>query len=564
MFSTKFHSFRRIVPRNFLTKNFSTSELTTSSALGLDKVGISSSSPVYRNLSYEDVAKHEKENKEGEITNNGTYSVDTGKFTGRSPKDKFIVSREGSEIEKNIWWGEINQKTSEETFQVLHEKVKNFYNGKDCDKIYVFDGYCGANKNTQKKVRIITNLAWQHHFVKNMFIRPETKEEVENFKPDFTIINGCKVVAEEYEKLGLNSEVFITFDIEKELALIGGTWYGGEMKKGIFSMMNYWLPNQDIMPMHCSANIGKNKKTGVENTALFFGTGKTTISADPHRNLIGDDEHGWDSEGVFNFEGGCYAKTIDLSRESEPEIYDAIKTNALLENVVLKNGEPDYTDGSKTQNTRVSYPLEHIPNHQIGGKGGHPENIIFLTCDAYGVLPPVSKLSSGQAMYHFLSGYTAKVAGTERGVTEPQATFSPCFGAAFLPLHPTRYADLLERKVQDHKSNVYLVNTGWTGGVYGVGNRMSIHDTRECVDNILDGSLAEFGQEEFEVDPIFGFQVPKKLGNIAPSVLIPRESWEDKEAYDKQRIKLAKMFQDNFSQYVTPGHTDYTEYGPKL
>lgn len=533
---------------------FSTSETTTAAALGLEKLGINNDkATVFRNLSYEDVAKHEKENGEGSFVNNGTFAVDTGKFTGRSPGDKWIVKQAPSA--DKIWWGSVNQPTTPEVFDELYEKVTEHYS--EADKMYVFDGYCGANPNSKKDVRIITSLAWQHHFVKNMFIRPKTKEEVADFKPQYTIINACKVVDDDYKKHGHNSEVFVAFNIEKEVAIIGGTWYGGEMKKGIFSMMNYWLPNEGIMAMHCSANKGKNG-----DTALFFGlsgTGKTTLSADPNRALIGDDEHGWDEEGIFNFEGGCYAKTINLSIETEPDIYKAIKPNALLENVVIKEGEPDYFDVSKTQNSRVSYPLEHIENHDPASAGGHPENIIFLTCDAYGVLPPVSKLSAGQAMYHFLSGYTAKVAGTERGITEPTATFSACFGAAFLPLHPTVYADLLQKKIEKHGSSVYLVNTGWTGGGNGVGERMSIKNTRECIDRILDGSIKN---SEFQTEEKFGLSIPKTLGDIPSSVLNPKEAWSDKAAYDAAADKLASMFQDNFTTYISPGFTDYSPFGP--
>ncbi|KAF0683929.1 Aste57867_24010 [Aphanomyces stellatus] len=520
----------------------------------LEKVGIKTSGTVYRNLSYAEIAEHELKNNEGQFVANGTFKVDTGKFTGRSPKDKYFVEQEPSK--KNIWWGSINQPMKASVFDELHAKVTQHYN--EAEKVYVFDGYCGANKNSRKRVRIITELAWQHHFVTNMFIRAKTKEEVENFEPEFTIINACKVTDEDYKKHGLNSEVFVGFNIEKNVAIIGGTWYGGEMKKGIFSMMNYWLPLEKIMAMHCSANKGKNG-----DTALFFGlsgTGKTTLSADPQRYLIGDDEHGWDDEGIFNFEGGCYAKTINLSEENEPDIYRAIKRDAMLENVwVDANNEPDYYNTSKTENGRVSYPIHHIDNHEPTSSGGHPNNIVFLTADAYGVLPPVSKLNDGQAMYHFLSGYTAKVAGTERGVTEPTATFSACFGAAFLPLHPTKYADLLQEKIQKHKSNVYLVNTGWTGGEYGVGKRMSIKDTRACIDAILDGSIKK---SEFKVDPIFGLAVPKTLGNISPSILNPRDAWADKEKYDKTAHKLAGMFKENFKKYVSKDHTDYSKFGP--
>lgn len=521
-----------------------------------------SAAQVFHNLSYDEIAQHEKNNavEEGCVfVANGTCKVDTGKFTGRSPSDKYIVRQEPSA--DNIWWGDINQPMDEAVFNELYEKVMRHYNSKDVDQMYVFDGYCGANAHSRKNVRIITELAWQHHFVTNMFIRPTTKSEVADFAPDFTIINACKVVDEDFERHGTNSEVFVAFNIEKQVAIIGGTWYGGEMKKGIFSMMNYWLPLEGIMAMHCSANKGKKG-----DTALFFGlsgTGKTTLSADPHRDLIGDDEHGWDQDGIFNFEGGCYAKTINLSEANEPDIYHAIKRDALLENVWVdsETNVPDYYNTSKTENGRVSYPIHHIANYEPTSSGGHPEHVVFLTCDAYGVLPPVSKLSSGQAMYHFLSGYTAKVAGTERGVTEPTATFSACFGAAFLPLHPTKYADLLAKKLKAHETNVYLVNTGWTGGAVGVGERMSISNTRACIDAILDKSIEV---AEFTTDPIFGFEVPQALGNVPAEVLNPKSSWSDPQAYDLMAEKLAKMFQDNFQKYISAEHTDYSSFGPKV
>ena len=535
---------------------FSTSQTTTPNALGFEKLGMKSNATVFRNLSYDDIAQHEKNNREGVFVANGTCAVDTGKFTGRSPKDKFIV--EQSPSKENLWWGSINQPMTNEAFNELYDKVIAHYD--TVDKMYVFDGYCGANKNSRKNVRIITELAWQHHFVTNMFLRAQSVDETKDFSPDFTIINACKVVDEDWKRHGTNSDVFVAFNIEKNVAIIGGTWYGGEMKKGIFSMMNYWLPLEGIMSMHCSANKGKNG-----DTALFFGlsgTGKTTLSADPHRDLIGDDEHGWDDEGIFNFEGGCYAKTINLSEENEPDIYRAIKPNALLENVWIdEKNQPDYYNTTKTENGRVSYPIFHIDNHEPTSSGGHPDNIVFLTADAYGVLPPVSKLSSGQAMYHFLSGYTAKVAGTERGVTEPTATFSACFGAAFMTLHPTKYADLLQKKLERHETATYLVNTGWTGGAYGVGERMSIKNTRACIDAILDGSISN---SEFTTDPIFGLAIPKTLGNIPSSVLNPREAWADKQAYDETAIKLAQMFQENFKKYISKDHTDYSSFGPKI
>eukprot|EP00941_MAST-03F_sp_MAST-3F-sp1_P003962 g3962.t1 len=551
----------------------------------LEAIGITNpSQTIHHNLSYMELFEHEKKNNEGVVLNadyGETFAVDTGKFTGRSPKDKWIVKNIGSESDKNMWWGDVNQPTSPE----LYEKAQNHFNS--LDDVYVFDGYCGASPASKKKVRFVHELAWQQHFVTNMFIRPEKGEELEGFDPDFTIINACSLTNENWKEHGLNSEVAIAFNIEKKVAVIFGTWYGGENKKGkydnilflnpnnayiyiyfitnrlskrktgIFALMNYWLPLEGRMTMHCSANVGKKG-----DSALFFGlsgTGKTTLSADPERYLIGDDEHGWDEDGIFNFEGGCYAKTINLKEENEPEIYRAITTDALLENVHYDaDNRPDYDNVEKTQNGRVSYPIYHIPNWHKPQMADHPKSVIFLTCDAFGVLPPVAKLSSGQAMYHFLSGYTAKVAGTERGVTEPEATFSACFGAAFLTLHPTRYADLLQEKLEKHGAEAYLVNTGWSGGAYGVGERMSIKETRACIDAILDGSISS---ASFTEDEVFGFQVPTELPGVASSVCNPR--WEDGAAYDKQAQKLADMFKDNFKKYTGPGVTDYTDFGPK-
>jgi len=529
--------------------------------IGITKLGITNPTTIHHNLSYEDLAEHERKNNEGVFAKaeyGDTFTVDTGKFTGRSPKDKWIVLNKGSESEKNIWWGAVNQPTTPEVFDDLYKIAIDKYNKED--SCYVFDGYCGANPVSQKKVRFIHDQAWSQHFVTNMFIRPKTREEIgESFEPDFTVINACSEVDAEWKKHNLNSEVAVAFNIEKRVAVILGTRYGGENKKGIFSLMNYWLPLEGYMAMHCSANVGKNG-----DSALFFGlsgTGKTTLSCDPERALIGDDEHGWDGDGIFNFEGGCYAKTINLSEKSEPEIYRAIKRDAMLENVMIKpDGTPDYHDVSKTQNGRVSYPIHHIPNWHEPQMAGHPKNIIFLTCDAFGVLPPVSKLSGGQAMYHFLSGYTAKVAGTERGVTEPQATFSACFGAAFLTLHPTKYADLLQQKMEKHQSTAYLVNTGWSGGAYGTGERMSLKTTRACIDSILSGDISN---ASFTKDPNFGFDVPNELAGVPADVCNPRNAWEDKDAYDAQAFKLASMFKDNYKQYVQDGVTNYTSFGPK-
>ena len=519
-------------------------------SLGLENVG-----KVYRNLDVDSLMKHAVENEGAKISSTGALMVDTGIFTGRSPKDKFFVNQDPSN--KYIAWGDINRKVSKEVYEDLEVVAKKQLGGKD---LYVTDVYCGSSLDSRKSVRFITEVAWQAHFIQNMFIVPP-KEDLENFEPEFTVYNACKTVDMAYVSHGLHSEVFVVFNVEDNTALIGGTWYAGEMKKGVFSMMNYWLPLEGKLPMHCSANIGENG-----DTALFFGlsgTGKTTLSTDPKRRLIGDDEHGWDDNGVFNFEGGCYAKVINLDGESEPDIFNAIKKGAILENVVAdENGVVDYTDGSKTENTRVSYPLDHIPNHTPDMKGGHPTNIIFLCADAFGVLPPVAKLDKQQAMYYFLSGYTAKVAGTERGITEPVATFSSCFGEAFLPLNPTVYAELLGKKIDQHNVNVYLVNTGWTGGPYGVGSRMSIKNTRACINGILDGSIND---SEFETLPVFNLTIPKTLNGVDTVVLNPRNTWEDKTAYDETKKKLAAMYIENFKKYLTlESEYDFTAAGPVL
>ena len=521
----------------------------------LEELGLKNVGKVYHNLGYDDLIQHELENGECSMTSSGATTVDTGVFTGRSPKDKFFVNQAPSN--KYIAWGDVNQKIDKAIFDELFELSKKQLSGKD---LYVTDVFTGASPSSKRSIRFITEIAWQSHFVTNMFIRP-TEGELQSFKSDFTVFNACKAVNDKWQEHGLNSEVFVLFNIEENVAIIGGTWYGGELKKGIFSMMNYWLPLEGKLSMHCSANIGKDG-----DTALFFGlsgTGKTTLSTDPERRLIGDDEHGWDDDGVFNFEGGCYAKVINLDPKSEPEIYAAIKRGALLENVVVDDcGDVDYSSCVKTENTRVSYPINHIPNHEASLTGGHVKNIIFLTADAFGVLPPVSKLTKEQAMYYFLSGYTAKVAGTERGITEPVATFSACFGEAFLPLHPTVYAKLLGEKIDKHGVNVYLVNTGWTGGGYGVGKRMSIKDTRACINAILDGSINSC---EFDTTKTFRLKVPKQLGDINPNVLNPRNAWADKEAFDQTRDKLASMFVKNFKKYQTANaEFDYSEAGPKV
>ena len=523
--------------------------LDIKNSLGLENVG-----QVYLNLDVDTLIDHAVENEGAKIASSGALMIDTGIFTGRSPKDKYFAFADPSS--KYISWGDVNRYIDQKTYESMLNTSKEQLSGKD---LYVTDVYCGSSLNSRKSVRFITEIAWQAHFIKNMFIVP-SNSDLENFTPDFTIYNACKVENKDWQAQGLHSEVYVAFNVEENEAVIGGTWYAGEMKKGVFSMMNYWLPLDGKMAMHCSANVGEKG-----DTALFFGlsgTGKTTLSTDPKRALIGDDEHGWDDDGVFNFEGGCYAKVINLDQSSEPEIFAAIRKGAILENVVADDdGNVDYTDGSKTENTRVSYPINHIDNIQPGSIAGHPTNIIFLSADAYGVLPPVSKLTNEQAMYYFLSGYTAKVAGTERGVKEPTATFSACFGEAFLPLHPTVYAKLLGEKIEKHNVNVYLVNTGWTGGAYGTGSRMSIRNTRACINGILDGNIED---SEFETLPIFNLSIPKTLEGVDTEVLNPRNTWSNKEDYDKASHTLADMYRENFKKYLTEDSDfDFTASGPE-
>ncbi len=514
--------------------------------------GIDKPSEVYHNLSYEDLFIHEtypslEGFEKGFVTNTGAVAVDTGIFTGRSPKDKYIVDE--PEARPNVWWagpgrkGSDNKAISEDTWNKLVSIGQNQLSGK---KLYVTDAYCGANPDTRIRIRVISEIAWASHFVKNMFIRP-TEEELETFVPDFVMLHACKATNPDWQSMNLNSEVFVAFNIGKRMAVVGGSWYGGEIKKGFFSIMNYFLPLRGMASMHCSANMGVDG-----DTAIFFGlsgTGKTTLSADPDRLLIGDDEHGWDDDGIFNFEGGCYAKCIDLSREKEPDIFDAIKRDALLENVVYnEKGVLDFHDTSKTENTRVSYPIYHINNIvKPVSKGGHPKHIIFLTADAFGILPPVSKLSRDQAMYYFLSGYTAKVAGTERGIVEPVPTFSSAFGAAFLLLHPTKYAGELAKKMDIHGSTAYLVNTGWTGGAYGTGKRIDLRSTRVIISAILNGTLDVAKCRNFDV---FNLLIPEMLDGVDSHILDPRNTWVDKTAYDKAREALAKKFVENFIRFT--------------
>lgn len=533
----------------------------------LEYAGITSWSELYHNLSYDELFQHETDAslealERGTVTDLGAVTVDTGAFTGRSPRAKYFVEEETSK--DNVWWagpgrrGSDNKPIAEDVWAHLKQLATDQLNGK---RLYVVDAFAGAHESSRIGVRVVCEVAWQAHFCKNMFIRP-TEEELKDFKPDWTILNASKTVCKDFEKLGLNGEEFAAFNIKERMTVIGGTWYGGEMKKGIFTMMNYYLPLKGIGSFHCSANAGKDG-----DTALFFGlsgTGKTTLSTDPDRGLIGDDEHGWDDDGIFNFEGGCYAKTINLSEENEPEIYGAIRRDALLENVVYdENGVVDFADGSKTENTRVSYPIYHIDNIVAPrSEGTHPSKIIFLTCDAFGVLPPVAKLNKQQAMYQYLCGYTAKVAGTEVGITEPKAAFSACFGAPFLPLHPTVYSDVLGRKMDKHGSTAYLVNTGWSGGGYGAGKRMPLKATRSIITAILNGSL---DSAECETLPVFGLAIPKAVAGVDANILNPRNTWADAGEYDATAQKLAQMFVDAFKAYTdTPEGKALEAVGPKV
>ncbi len=521
---------------------------TNEIGIELKELGLKDQS-VYRNLKVGELVDDIVANNEGLIGLRGAAMVDTGIYTGRSPNDKYIVDEPSSN--SDIWWGPVNQKLSEETFNELYNQVTNFYNLNSQSKTYVFDGFAGADPEHALNIRVIAKKAWQAHFVHNMFIRPE-RNQLENFSPGFTIINASDVKNNSYKQYGMNSETFIVFHIKKRIAIIGGTEYGGEMKKGIFSMLHYFLPKKNILSMHCSANVDENNN----NSAIFFGlsgTGKTTLSTDPLRPLIGDDEHGWSDEGIFNFEGGCYAKVINLNPDNEPGIYNAIREGALLENVVYdeESLKIDFNDGSKTENTRVSYPLDHIEN-SISSKGmpstaGHPKKIIFLTCDAYGVLPPVAKLTSDQAMYHFISGYTAKVAGTERGISEPTATFSPCFGGPFLTLHPLTYAELLKKKMKKFNVPVYLVNTGWVGNSAQSGaSRFSLPLTRKILNSILNGHIED---SQYVNDNYFGFQIPKTLSDMDPNLLNPLKAWNDVEEYHRSARELIQKFQDNYKMY---------------
>lgn len=493
-----------------------------------------------RNLSVARLVERVLDRKEGVLTSTGAVTATTGKYTGRSPKDKFIVKDEISE--DTVDWGNVNQPIDEASFDKLYHKVVDYLMEKN--EVYQFKGFAGADKKYRLPIQVFNEFAWHNLFARQLFIAP-TREELENHTSEFTVISAPHFKADPKVD-GTNSETFIIVSFKKRIVLIGGTEYAGEIKKSIFSIMNYLLPQRNILSMHCSANVGQEG-----DVALFFGlsgTGKTTLSADPYRRLIGDDEHGWSPNGVFNIEGGCYAKCVNLSQEKEPQIFNAIRFGSVLENVVINEvtSEPDYDDTSLTENTRAAYPVENIDNIVTPSVAGHPNTIIFLTADASGTLPPISKLTKEQAMYHFLSGYTSKLAGTERGVTEPQATFSACFGSPFLPLEPVKYADMLGQKIDQYDANVFLVNTGWTGGSYGVGNRMKLSYTRAMIHAALEGELNNI---ETITDDVFGLKIPVHVAGVPDEVLVPKNTWEDKAAYEDAAKSLAMEFHNNFEKF---------------
>ena len=518
----------------------------------LSESGIDTGATVYWNLDNISLIDLAVERKEGFLTSEGALVTETGERTGRSPNDKFIVDEPTTNQDVN--WGDVNISTDKEVFTRLKTQVIEYLSSRE--SLFVQDLYCGAEESEALPIRVINQNAWHNAFARNMFVRP-TSEQLKTHTPQFTVYHAPHYEADDD---ALNSQCFVIVNYELGEVIIGGTRYAGEIKKSIFSVMNLILPKKGILPMHCSAN------TNGENTAIFFGlsgTGKTTLSADPSCSLIGDDEHGWGANGVFNFEGGCYAKLINLSEEDEPEIFATTKQKGtVLENIVVDgDGIPNFFDTSKTQNTRGSYPIEAIANRTLDSKGGHPQNVIFLTCDAFGVLPPISRLTASQAAYHFISGYTAKVAGTEIGVTEPEATFSACFGEPFMPMHPGVYADLLSSKMAEHGSTAWLINTGWSGGSYGVGSRMKIKYTRAMLNAALDGDLDDV---EYVVDERFGFEVPKSCPGVPEEVLIPKQTWEDGNAYDATADKLATMFNKNFERYAAGVSDEVNSASPSV
>ena len=512
------------------------------SKYGVENLGINNAETIYWNLTTSMLYEQILRRREGRIVHLGPICVTTGDHTGRSPNDKFTAKEPTSE--NDIWWGSVNRPIPQARFDSLMRRMIAYTQNRD---LFVFDGYVGADPRYRMPVRIINEYAWHNMFARNMFIRELDPEKLANHVPEFTVIDMPRFHAEPSFD-GTNSPTFILIDFSKRLVLIGGSEYGGEIKKSIFTAMNYYLPRRGVLSMHCSANYGKDK----DDTALFFGlsgTGKTTLSNDVNRRLIGDDEHGWSDDGIFNFEGGCYAKVIRLDPEGEPEIYETTRRfGTILENVIYDSTtrRVDLDDGSLTQNTRASYPITHIPNADRDGIGGHPKNVLFLTADAFGILPPISRLTKEQAMYYFLNGYTAKVAGTERGVTEPKPEFSACFGAPFMPLHPGEYAKLLGEKIEKHDAKVWLINTGWTGGPAGVGHRMKLGYTRKMVTAVLNGDL---DSAETVKEPFFGLSIPKHVAGVPDEVLNPRGTWTDKGAYDAQASKLVDMFIENFKQF---------------
>lgn len=523
---------------------------------GLEKLGIMNPKSVYRNLSPAQLVEKALFNGEGKLSSTGALVVTTGKYTGRSPEDKFVVDSEG--IHNDIAWGKVNRPISREKFNGIKGKLTAYLQNRE---IYIFDGMAGADPSCTKKFRVVNEMASQNLFIHQLLIRP-TAEELENYgDPDFTIIAAPGFKCSPSED-GVHSEAAIMIDYEAKLIVIAGSQYSGEMKKSVFSVMNYLMPKEkNVLPMHCSANM--DPVTG--ETAIFFGlsgTGKTTLSADPKRKLIGDDEHGWSEEGIFNFEGGCYAKCINLDPEGEPEIYGAIKFGSLVENVVIdsESREPDFDDGSLTDNSRVGYPVDYISNAAIPGVGGVPKVVIFLTADAFGVLPPISRLDQNAAMYHFVTGFTSKLAGTERGVQEPQPTFSTCFGEPFMPMDPSIYAKMLGERIEKYDTKVYLINTGWAGGPYGVGSRMKLKYTRAMVTAALNGDIDKL---EFKHDAVFNLDVPQTCPNVPDEIMNPRDTWEDKAAYDDSAKKLAKMFQDNFAKKYPNMPKNIADAGPR-
>lgn len=519
----------------------------------LSKLAKSNPSKIYRNLAPAKLIEKALERGEGTLGANGALVTNTGERTGRSPNDRFICEDDWSKTK--ICWGKVNRPIQQEIFDRLLDKALNYLSEKE---LFVFEGFAGADPEFRLPLQVIAEKAWHALFANTLFIRPTT-DELKSHSPEFRIVNAFDLKIDPKE-FGINSSTFVGISFERGIILAIGTGYGGEMKKAIFTVMNGLLPERDVFPMHCSANVGRDG-----NTALFFGlsgTGKTTLSADPDRMLIGDDEHGWSSRGIFNFEGGCYAKVIKLSHEAEPQIFDAIKFGSLLENVVMDPSSRaiDYSDGTITENTRATYPVEHIPNCVIPGIGNHPKQIFFLTCDAFGCLPPIAKLTPEMAMYHFLSGYTAKLAGTEVGINEPEATFSTCFGAPFMPLDPAIYAKLLGERMEQHKASCWLVNSGWSGGPYGVGKRMKIGITRALLSAAFSGKLADV---EFELDPIFNLLVPKSCEGVPAECLSPRNTWGDRSAYDAKAHELAKRFQTNFEKYRASAGEKIAAAGPK-